>query len=57
MFVIDEAVGSRDERHKNLAFNRLVKSGISLINFEMLLFELIRDSKDENFKELSKYIT
>ena len=57
VFVIDEAVGSRNERHKNLAFERLVKHGISLINFEMLVFELIRDSKDKIFKELSKYIT
>lgn len=57
VFVIDEAVGSRDDRHKNLAFDRLMKCGISLINFEMLAFELIRDSKDKSFKELSKYIT
>tara|TARA_X000000950_G_scaffold255754_1_gene320655 strand:- start:3495 stop:4046 length:552 start_codon:yes stop_codon:yes gene_type:complete len=56
VFIIDEAVGSRDNNHKNLAFDRLTKLGISLINFEMLLFELTRDSKDENFKELSKYI-
>lgn len=56
VFIIDEAVGSRDNNHKNLAFDRLTKLGISLINFEMLLFELIRDSKDENFKELSKYV-
>jgi nicotinamidase-related amidase len=57
VFVIDEAVGSRDERHKSLAIERMMKCGISLINFEMLVFELIRDSKDESFKELSKYIT
>ena len=57
VFVITEAVSSRDERHKNLAFERLIKNGISLINFEMLIFELIRDSKDKSFKELSKYIT
>ena len=56
VFVIDEAVGSRNERHKDIAFNRLIKYGISLINFEMLLFELIRDSKDKSFKEISKYI-
>ena len=57
VFVIAEAVSSRDERHRELAFNRLMKNGISLINFEMLVFELIRDSKDKRFKELSKYIT
>ena len=57
VFVIAEAVSSRDERHKNLAFDRLKSNGISLINFEMLIFELIRDSKDKSFKELSKYIT
>ena len=56
VFVITEAVSSRDERHKRLAFDRLIKNGISLINFEMLVFELIRDSKDKSFKELSKYI-
>ena len=56
VFVIDEAVGSRYERHKNLASERLMKYGISLINFEMLVFELIRDSKDKSFKELSKFI-
>ena len=57
VFVITEAVGSRDERNKTLAFDRLMKNGISLINFEMLVFELIRDSKDKSFKVLSKYIT
>ena len=57
VFVIDEAVGSRNEKHKNLAFDRLRKMGISLINFEMLIFELIRDSKDENFSAFLKYIT
>ena len=57
VFVIAEAVSSRDERHKKLAFDRLNRNGISLINFEMLIFELIRDSKDKSFKELSKYIT
>jgi len=56
IFIIDEAVGSRDEKHKHLAFDRLTKLGVSLINFEMLLFELIKDSKDESFRELSKYI-
>ena len=57
VFVIAEAVGSRDKRHQNLAFERLMRNGISLINYEMLVFELIRDSKDKSFKELSKYIT
>lgn len=57
IFIVDEAVGSRNGNHKKLAFDRLGRLGISLINFEMLLFELIRDSKDESFKKLSKYIS
>ena len=57
VFVIKEAGGSRDKRDRNLAFDRMSRCGISLINFEMLIFELIRDSKDKSFKELSKYIT
>ncbi len=57
IFIVDEAVGSRNEKHRKLAFDRMGNIGISLINLEMLLFELIRDSKDESFKELSRYIT
>ena len=30
-----------------------VKNGASLINFEMIFFELIRDSKNQFFKKLS----
>ena len=56
VFVMEEAVGSRSPNHKCLAFERLKTVGVTLINFEMFLFELIRDSNDKIFKDLSKYI-
>ncbi len=56
VFVINEAIGSRKKEDKELAIKRLYQTGVYVINFEMLLFELIRDSKHKNFKELSKIL-
>jgi len=56
VFILDEATGSRKLIDKELGIKRLKQMGSSLINFEMLLFELIRDSKNPNFKNLSKLI-
>ena len=56
VFILDEGVGSRKRLFKEQAKDRLSNNGVSLINFEMLLFELIRDSKHKYFKTLSKYV-
>tara|TARA_Y100000589_G_C27154059_1_gene630079 strand:- start:1098 stop:1646 length:549 start_codon:yes stop_codon:yes gene_type:complete len=56
VFIINEAVGSRNEESKKIGINRNKKIGATLINFEMLLFELIRDSKHQKFKELSSLV-
>ena len=44
------------ERDKKQAIKRLLKCDVSLITLEMLIFELVRDSKHEHFKELSNII-
>ena len=56
VFVPHELVGSRKLKIKN-GLDRMEKNGVTLINFEMIFFELIRDAKYPGFKELSsKYI-
>ena len=57
VFVLTDGVGSRDNRASKLAMKRLSAVGVSLINLEMMIFELIRDSKHDMFKNISqKYV-
>ena len=54
VFVLTEGVGSRRDKDSKLALKRLSSTGISLINLEMMIFELTRDSKHSMFKYLSQ---
>ena len=56
VFVIFDAVGSRKNYDKELAINRMINYGIQVVTFEMMLFELLRDSKNKHFKTLSRLI-
>ena len=56
VFVVFEAVGSRKTSDKDFAIKRLINNGIQVITFEMMLFELLRDSKNKHFKTLSSLI-
>ena len=57
VYIVEECVGSRKLNDSNLGVRRMLKNGASLINFEMIFFELIRDSNNKLFKKLSsKYI-
>ena len=56
VFVILEAVGSRKSHDKEFAIKRMINNGIQVITFEMMLFELLRDSKNKHFKNLSSLI-
>ena len=53
VYVVEECVGSRKLENADMGINRMLKNGASLINFEMIFFELIRDSKNQFFKKLS----
>ena len=53
VYIVDECVGSRKLGDANMGIKRMLKNGASLINFEMIFFELIRDSKNQFFKKLS----
>ena len=54
VFLVKESIGSRNFDDMNDGLKRMEISGVTLINIEMLLFELIRDSKSPDFKPLSK---
>ena len=56
VFVIYEAVGSRKIYDKEFAIKRMNNVGIQIITFEMMLFELLGDSKNKHFKSLSSLI-
>lgn len=56
VFIINDAVGSRKEDDKRVGIQRALCLGINVISFEMLVFELLRDSNHKHFKELSKLI-
>ena len=53
VYIVEECIGSRKLGDANISIKRMLKSGASLINFEMIFFELIRDSKNQFFKKLS----
>ena len=54
--VIADAVSSRTRQNKEIAIERLRKEGASISSVEMILFELLKTSKHEKFRELAKLI-
>jgi isochorismate hydrolase len=53
VYIVDECIGSRKLGDVKMGVERMLNNGASLINFEMIFFELIRDSKNKFFKKLS----
>lgn len=56
VFVVEDAVSSFNKEQKELGLKTIRDMGASLVNTEMLMFDLASDSKDENFKEVSKMV-
>jgi isochorismate hydrolase len=54
--IVSDCVSSRSKDHINLALNKLQTKGAGLTNIEMCLYELVKNSKSENFKEILKLI-
>jgi nicotinamidase-related amidase len=50
--LLADCVASRNEHNKDIAINKMTASGVILTCVEMALFELMRDSKHEKFKEI-----
>ena len=53
VYVVEDAVCSRKIDHKFYALQRLQQQGITLINYESVLFEWLRDASHPNFKAIS----
>lgn len=54
VFIISDAISSRNLLDKKLALKRMRAAGIHIVSKEMVFFEWLRDSKHSKFKELSK---
>ncbi|MBE8728248.1 hydrolase [Flavobacterium hungaricum] len=51
-----DCISSRTEENKILALNKLQNKGASITSVEMCLYELVKNSKNENFKEILNLI-
>ena len=54
VFVVAEAVGSRDPEHKALALERMRAHGIQIVCREMVAFEWLGRAGTEQFRAISK---
>jgi len=54
VFVVEEAVGSRQASSKALALARMQQAGAVIVNNEMVAFEWLHDSASERFKHISR---
>ncbi|MBQ9245729.1 hydrolase [bacterium] len=56
VFVVQDASGSRTDENKNAALRRLIHAGCQIVTTEMVIFELLKSSKNPNFKEIQSLI-
>jgi len=54
--IVEDAVCSRKAEHKFYALQRLQQQGATISNFESVLFEWLRNSTHEHFKEISNLL-
>lgn len=54
--LLTDAVASRFEHDKEAGLRKMLDSGVTPSTVEMSLFELLRDSKHEQFKEIQELI-
>ena len=56
VWVVTDACGSRTERNRDAAFDRLAGAGAELVTTEMVLFEWLRSAEADPFKEIHALI-
>ncbi len=52
VFLVEDAIGSRTDANKQLALQRLLQAGCSLISREMLVFEWLQQAGTPQFRRL-----
>jgi len=50
VWVVTDACGSRTERNRDAAFDRLAGNGAELVTTEMVVFEWLESAENEHFK-------
>lgn len=50
VWVVTDACGSRTEKNRDAAFDRLAGNGAELVTTEMVVFEWLENAENENFK-------
>ena len=56
VYVVADAVSSRDPANKELALRRMENDGVRLTGTEMVLFELLGDANDPAFKSILQIV-
>ena len=56
VFAVADAMGSRTSRSHDLGVERMRDAGAQIVTTEMVVFEFLRDSKANAFRELSRLI-
>jgi len=56
VWVVTDACGSRTERNRDAAFDRLAGAGAELVTTEMVLFEWLRTAEHPQFKAVHELI-
>lgn len=56
VFVVEDAVCSRNRANRDNALRRLAQHGVGIANTESVLFEWLRDARHKQFKSLSALI-
>lgn len=56
VFVVADAIDSRNRNNKKLALTRLQQAGATITCTESVVFEWLKDSRNDHFKEISALI-
>jgi len=56
VWVVVDACGSRSDRNRDAAFDRLAGAGVELVTTEMVLFEWLRGAEHPSFKAIQALI-
>ncbi len=56
VFVVEDAVCSRNSRHKDYALQRMQQQGAIISNYESVLFEWLKDASHPAFKAIARIV-
>ena len=56
VYIVTDAVSSRKKSDYDISLRRLESEGVKLATSEMIIFQMIKDSKDSRFKDISKIV-